>query len=212
MANPWESIDLDDYENHMRQETVRQLQAMNGIMADQFYRYPASTVMILGVAGGNGLNHIDPNRIARVYGVDINGAYLNRCMERYPGLKNVFIPIRCDLQSGDVKLPPADTVIANLLIEYIGYRSFQSVIQQVRPRVVSCVIQVNTGSGFVSSSPYLRIFDRLCEVHRQTDQSGVVQAMDEIGYSLIYRQNTGLPNEKSLLRLDFSPHGQAGAE
>ena len=58
MTNPWESIRLDDYENHMKLKTVRQLQAMNRIMRDQFYRYPISSVMILGIAGGNGLNPV----------------------------------------------------------------------------------------------------------------------------------------------------------
>ena len=32
MKNPWEEIRLDDYENHMSLESVRQLQAMNGMM------------------------------------------------------------------------------------------------------------------------------------------------------------------------------------
>lgn len=56
--NPWEEIDLDTYEKHMRLDTVRQLQAMNAIMKQQFEAYPVQTAMVLGVAGGNGLEHI----------------------------------------------------------------------------------------------------------------------------------------------------------
>ena len=204
MTNPWESIRLDDYENHMKLKTVRQLQAMNRIMRDQFYRYPISSVMILGIAGGNGLNHIDIDRIKMVYGVDINRAYLEACVKRYPQLENILVPIPCDLQKDDIKLPQADMVIANLLVEYIGYINFQKTVKQARPRFVSCVIQVNTDSSFVSSSPYLPVFDCLQEVHREIDESGIIQAMSEIGYGLVYRQNTELPNLKSLLRLDFS--------
>lgn len=204
MSNPWETISLSDYENHMKLKTVQQLQAMNSIMSDQFCRYQISTLMILGVAGGNGLNHVDISNIKRVYGVDINGEYLKACVRRYPKLEDVFIPILCDLQSDSVKLPVADMVIANLLIEYIGYRNFQKAIQQVQPQFVSCVIQINTGRSFVSSSPYLKAFDRLQEIHRDIDKSGVVHALNKIGYNLIYQQNTELPNQKSLLRLDFS--------
>lgn len=58
MANPWEEISLSDYENHMRSDSVMQLQAMNEMMKAQFYDYPVSDMMILGVAGGNGLEHI----------------------------------------------------------------------------------------------------------------------------------------------------------
>lgn len=32
MKNPWESISLDDYENHMKLDSVMQLQAMNRMM------------------------------------------------------------------------------------------------------------------------------------------------------------------------------------
>ena len=57
MRNPWEEIRLEDYEKHMALDSVRQLQALNGIMKAQMEAYPVKTVMILGVAGGNGLEH-----------------------------------------------------------------------------------------------------------------------------------------------------------
>lgn len=61
--NPWEEIDLDTYEKHMRLETVKQLQAMNTIMKQQFESYHIQTAMVLGVAGGNGLEHIPDRKI-----------------------------------------------------------------------------------------------------------------------------------------------------
>ena len=54
MRNPWEEIRLEDYEEHMALDSVRQLQALNGIMKAQMEAYPVKTVMILGIAGGNG--------------------------------------------------------------------------------------------------------------------------------------------------------------
>ena len=58
MKNPWEEISLSDYENHMKLGSVMQLQAMNEMMKGQFNDYPVSSVIVLGVAGGNGLEHI----------------------------------------------------------------------------------------------------------------------------------------------------------
>ena len=58
MSNPWEEISLDDYEKHMSLESVRQLQALDSIMKEQFSAYPVETAAVLGVAGGNGLEHI----------------------------------------------------------------------------------------------------------------------------------------------------------
>lgn len=58
MKNPWEEIPLADYENHMKLDSVRQLQALNEMMKGQFDIYPVSSVMILGIAGGNGLEQV----------------------------------------------------------------------------------------------------------------------------------------------------------
>ena len=58
MNNPWEEISLEDYENHMKLDSVRQLQAMNKIMKEQVEAYPVKIAMVFGVAGGNGLEHV----------------------------------------------------------------------------------------------------------------------------------------------------------
>ena len=70
MSNPWEEISLNDYENHMSLDSVKQLQIMNSIMKEQFEDYPVSTTMVLGVAGGNGLEHVSRDKYRTVYGVD----------------------------------------------------------------------------------------------------------------------------------------------
>lgn len=55
MKNPWEEISLADYESHMKLYSVMQLQAMNEMMKRQLDTYSISSVMILGIAGGNGI-------------------------------------------------------------------------------------------------------------------------------------------------------------
>ena len=40
MRNPWEEISLDDYESHMRLDSVMQLQAMNQLMKGQLAAFP----------------------------------------------------------------------------------------------------------------------------------------------------------------------------
>ena len=150
MHNPWEDINLKDYENHMSLENVFQLQSMNNIMKEQFYSYDIDTVMILGIAGGNGLEHIDKQKFKLVYGVDINKNYLNECAKRYSILGDIFRPICVDLMDNALQLPSAQLLVANLLIEYIGYECFQNIVKIVQPQYVSCVIQINTETSFVS--------------------------------------------------------------
>ena len=141
--------------------------------------------MVLGVAGGNGLEHVRRDKYQTVYGVDINGDYLCAVSERYAGLSDV---LKC----------------LNLLIEYIGYDVFQRVIRKVNPEYVSCVIQINTDDKqWVSDSPYLHAFDRLDEVHHQLEGDILSAKLTEIGYSNILQTRTPLPNGKALLRMDF---------
>lgn len=203
MKNPWEEIPLSDYENHMKLDSVQQLQTMNGMMQEQFNSYPVSSVMILGIAGGNGLDHIQKEKFERVYGVDVNSAYLKEAARRYSHLDGVLQCICTDLLDGADKLPRADLVIANLLVEYIGYKCFQNVIQQVRPKYVSCIIQINVEDGWVSDSPYLRVFDRLEQVHHQMEEHALKKAMLEISYHTINVFERTLPNGKKFVQMDF---------
>lgn len=65
MKNPWEEISLADYENHMKLDSVMQLQAMNEMMKGQFDTYSISSVIIFGIAGGNGLEHIKKEKFKK---------------------------------------------------------------------------------------------------------------------------------------------------
>ena len=173
------------------------------IMEEQCSSYNAGSVMILGIAGGNCLEHINKEQFKVVYGVDINKKYLNECQKRYPVLENVFKPICADLSDENLQLPHSDLLIANLLIEYIGYECFQKVVTKVNPEYISCIIQINTETSFISDSPYLHVFDGLDEVHHQIEEKTVTETMNNIGYAKKAISENALPNGKKLLRIDF---------
>ncbi len=202
MKNPWEEISLDDYENHMKLDSVQQLQTMNTMMKEQFFQYPVKSIMVLGIAGGNGLEHID-FRVEKVYGVDINREYLEECRKRYPQLEGILELLCVDLTKDIEPLIHADLVVANLLMEYIGYECFQEVILKVKPQYVSCIIQINTDTSFVSDSPYLHVFDDLDRVHHQMEEQPLTDAMERIDYKAELQKEESLPNGKKLVRLDF---------
>ena len=203
MKNPWEEISLTDYENHMKLDSVMQLQAMNEMMKNQFNTYPVSSIMIFGVAGGNGLEHIQKDKIEKVYGVDINSSYLQATIQRYPDLSGLLECLCINLIDETNKLPKADMVIANLLIEYIGYECFQKAVRYVNPKYISCIIQINIEDNWVSDSPYLHVFDGLEQVHHQMDTYVLENTMREIGYHEIKTLEHILPNGKKLVQLDF---------
>lgn len=203
MKNPWESIPLTDYENHMKLDSVMQLQSLNKMMKEQFNIPCVSSVMILGIAGGNGLEHIQKNKFEKVYGVDVNASYLKEVEIRYSNLNEILECLCIDLIKESHKLPKADMVIANLLIEYIGYECFQKAIIQVNPQYISCIIQINGEEKWVSDSPYLHVFDGLEQVHHQMEEERLKETMLEIGYHQIKNLSHMLPNGKKLVQLDF---------
>lgn len=202
--NPWEQIKLEDYEGHMSLESVRQLQALNGIMHAQFTQYPVKSAMLLGAAGGNGLEHAYGSKYDRVYAVDINRDYLAACEKKHgAALGERLECLRTDLTADIGALPHAELVIANLLIEYIGCSCFAEVIKQVKPSCISCAIQADCGEGFVSHSPYAHAFDALGDIHSEIDADELTAALRGIGYELSGRSVTSLPNGKALHRLDY---------
>ena len=207
MENPWEKIALVDYEKHMRHETVGQLQCLNSLMKGQLNRYPAESVIVLGVAGGNGLEHIKKEKLKKVYGIDINLGYLNECRTRYTDISDILECLCIDLTDKNAVIPEAEMIIADLLIEYIGYENFTNIVLRAKPKYVSCVVQVNEDRGFVSDSPYSHTFDGLSAVHRDIGREELSSAMEKIGYRLFYEINKSLKTGKSLLLLDFMSVG-----
>ncbi len=203
MSNPWEEIPLSDYENHMKLDSVMQLQTMSHMMKGQLNAYPVSSVIILGIAGGNGLEHIDKNKYQKVYGIDINSKYLKTVRERYSDISDILECMRIDLINQSNKLPKAELLIANLLIEYIGYECFRKAVEQIQPKYISCIIQINVDNSWVSDSPYIHSFDDLAKVHRQMEENLLIQTLKSIEYKLLGQMESLLPNGKKLVQLDF---------
>ena len=203
MSNPWEEINISDYENHMKLDSVMQLQVLNKIMRTQFDSYPIKCAMVLGVAVGNGLEYVDLKKYDKIYGIDVNEEYLLETVERYKKIETILECIKLNLITEFNKLPKTQLVIANLLIEYIGYECFEKVVLQTEATYISCVIQKNLDKKWVSDSPYLHVFDCLEEVHHQIGDDELCKVMSKIGYEKIDCYEYMLPNKKMLIKLDF---------
>ena len=204
MSNPWNEIELSDYENHMSLGSVGQLQSLNRFMAKQFDAYPVKSAMVLGVAGGNGLEHIDTDKYQTVYGIDINEDYLKQTYLRHKNKEKVLRCLKLDLINEADSLPHTELVIANLLVEYIGYDAFREAVKKIDPDYVSAVIQINTDeNAWVSDSPYLHAFDGLDEVHHQMEDCAMTECMKAARFEKILTEREDLPNGKALLRLDY---------
>jgi hypothetical protein len=83
MSDPWLSIPRADYESHMGADNVQQLGALSELFKRTLDVCLPDSVAILGIAGGNGLEHANPASIARIVGLDINPGYLEDVRRRF---------------------------------------------------------------------------------------------------------------------------------
>ena len=119
MRNPWLDVPLADYEGHMRSAAVGQLQPLADLFAEALACRQPQSVALLGIAGGNGLECVDPQITKRIVGLDINPSYLEAIKQRYAGRSG--LELHCvDLAEQTVVMAPVELVHAALIFEHAG--------------------------------------------------------------------------------------------
>ena len=169
MTNPWLEIPLADYEGHMALPEVAQATLLGDIFERILHEHAPPSVAILGCAGGNGFDRIDPQVTTRVVGIDINPLYVATARERFHSRVPGLLLIVADLQQDDVNIAPVDVVFAALLFEYVETDAvLASVVRLLKSGgFLTTVVQLPsadaptvTPSPFASLqslSPYLRL-------------------------------------------------------
>ncbi len=209
-TNPWLRIGNADYERHMGHESVGQLSVLSRITGHQLALVrgrPDTSVAILGIANGNGLEHAWGG-LGSIIGIDINEEFLETCRERYahlvPGLRLHRIDLVTERQQAIDAIKGAGLIIANLLAEHIHVDNLVAIVRELERPIISITIQVNPDGALVSRSGYEAAFDEVVEHARECDEASMLRAMSNAGYELMGRTEYGLPNGKSFVRLDLS--------
>jgi hypothetical protein len=131
-TNVWNNISLSDYEQHMRHETVGQLQLLNGLTKKYLQKYDPSNLLFLGIAGGNGLEHVDVTKAKSMFAVDINNAYLEETEKRFGKRIKHLKLINTDINTSKECLTKADFVWAALILEYTDIdKSFEFIVNNI---------------------------------------------------------------------------------
>jgi hypothetical protein len=205
MSNPWLSVPLSDYEGHMSSADVQQLTALSDLFNQALMlRCPAS-VAILGVAGGNGLDHIDPTCTKRILGIDFNPSYLETTRARYAALPG--LQLHClDLSTGVVTLAPVDLVHAALVFEHAGVEQcLENAVTLVAAKgALSVVLQLpSTSEAGVSPTPFPSM-QTLKSHFTLIDPAWFRKTMESRGFRLTHEFRRTLPAGKSFWLALFS--------
>jgi SAM-dependent methyltransferase len=143
MTNPWLALPLEDYEGHMGSPGVQQLGALSDLFREALTARRPASVAILGIAGGNGLRHVDRGTTKRVVGIDLNPRYLDAVRERFASLPGLQL-VCSDLANGPIRVEPVDLVHAALVFEHAGLdRPLENALSLVAERgALSVVLQL----------------------------------------------------------------------
>jgi hypothetical protein len=142
VSNPWLAIPLTDYEQHMDSVEVQQLGILAELFAAAVIERKPNSIAILGIAGGNGLEHIKDHG-TRIVGFDVNPRYLETVRERYPLLSR--LELHCiDLAETLVDVEPVELVHAALIFEHAGIdRCLENALSLVAPGgFLSVILQI----------------------------------------------------------------------
>jgi len=187
MSNPWKSIPLKDYENHMALPAIGQA----GMLAREFRLllndYPAEAGMLIGCAGGNGFDEAAKVGISRLVGLDINENYIAEAQRRF-SQKIAGLELYCvNIEDEFPEISGVDLVFAALVFEYVNVRKAMRNIRSVcRPNaVLGALVQMPKSSATaVSASPYTSL-QSLSAIMRLVPRQEIRVAAESAGFALI---------------------------
>jgi Zn-dependent alcohol dehydrogenase len=199
MSDPWLSIPLADYEGHMAADSVQQLSALSALFKRVLEDCHPDSVAILGIAGGNGLEHANPATLKRIVGVDINPEYLAEVRRRFATHRN--LELHCvDLSRDELRATPVALVHAALFFEHAGVgRALDNALSLVAPGgTLSVVLQLAAGQQQnVTTTPYASM-QTLAGRFALVDVSRFRAALETRGFRLLSEELEPLPTGKTL--------------
>jgi threonine dehydrogenase-like Zn-dependent dehydrogenase len=199
MANPWLSIPLQDYEGHMGRDNAQQLSVLSELFKRALDICVPESVAVLGIAGGNGLEHVNQATIRRVVGFDINARYLDEVRRRFGTYPN--LELHCvDLSEGELRIPPAALVHAALFFEHTGLGgTLDNALSLVAPEGhLSVVLQLpDHQQQNVTPTAYASM-QTLAESFSLVDVSHFRGVLEKREFRLVQEELRPLPTGKTL--------------
>jgi len=206
MGNVWNKIPLEDYELHMKHSSVGQLQLLSSVTKKYLEKLRPEIAMFLGIAGGNGLEHIDNKVTKEVLGIDINQHYLDETAKRFKHQIPVLHLLNIDISSANAeRLIKADFIWAALIFEYVDTDvCFEFINNNINEKgYVVVTIQENNGVTSVSQTG-IETIKSAGQIFRIVPESELLNIAEKFGFYQIDFEEHILPNKKSLKTYTFS--------
>lgn len=204
-TNAWNAIPLADYEQHMQHEAVGQAQLLNQLTGKYLRKHQPHYLLFLGVSGGNGLEHVDKERVSRVCGIDINAAYLAEARTRFGATIKQLDLINADINAENQVFIKADFVWAALLFEYVDLKKCLLFIQHNTRAAAKLIITIQSNNGVASvSQTGITSVNAVASIFKIVAKEALLNEALRFGFAPTGLEENYLPNGKSLLTYEFA--------
>jgi len=170
----------------MSAPSVAQAPLLGEQLAAAVKRHRPAGVAVIGCAGGNGLELLDPTQVERVAAVDINPRYLEVLRARH-ARRFARLDLYCeDVQSATLDFGPVELIFAALLFEYVQVPAALATMRRNCPPggVLVAVLQLPAdGQPLVSASAF-RSLEALAPVMRLMDPAEFSRHAQAAGFTL----------------------------
>jgi len=208
-SNPWLHIPLEDYEQHMSHQMVGQSTLLNTLTKKYLEEINPETIIFLGIAGGNGLEHIDNKITKNVYGIDINQDYLDTAFKRYSHRIPSLQLLKLDITQQSESICKADFIWAALILEYTGTDRALEFCKNNLLKDGHLIVSIQANNNKTSVSPTgIESVKRAGEIFSIVDPEELLSKAKENGYRLIAKEENILPNGKSIITSHFLVTGK----
>ncbi len=204
MNNPWLNIPFGDYEKHMSDKNVGQLQVLSEITRIILELHKPERFVLLGCCTGNGLEHVNNLVTRRVYGIDINPEYLEITKKRFGNLIPQLKLICADINTENIPALEADLVFAALIFEYVNTETTVKKISEClkkRGKTI-VVIQKNKQNQFVSKTNYSSLL-QLASISKEINEYEIIKTFEKHNFKFSGKKNHPLSSGKEFLILEF---------
>jgi trans-aconitate methyltransferase len=198
MQSPWLDIPLADYEGHMALPEVGQAQMLAGELESAVRRHAATSLAVIGCAGGNGFERLTGLALERVVGIDINPAYVEAVRARFDGKLSGLELLVADIQAAPSGIAPVDLVFAALIFEYVDVPATMCSLRSLCALGGNLIVVLQAPSSSmaaVSASPYTSLQQLAAVLHPRASED-VREAAIDAGFSLASRRTLELPSGK----------------
>jgi ubiquinone/menaquinone biosynthesis C-methylase UbiE len=203
--NPWLSIPLEDYEQHMALPQIGQAQMLADELERAVSMHSPTSVAVIGCAGGNGFDRLAPMRVGRIVGIDINPAYVETARRRHAAHIDGLELYVADIQAPVPHCAPVELIYAALVLEYVDVERAMVAFRRLclpKGRLLVVLQVADPKLEAVSQSPFSSLQLLGPSMHLR-EEAEIAHCATSAGFNLETSRLVTLPSAKAFRVMAF---------